>query len=236
MRGRRRRRLKQLSIAYPSGWGGKRKGAGRKRRGRTCVPHRRRERFSHRHPLLVTVRLVDGLPTLRRLRMARVLAKAFAAGCRKPGFRICQFSIQSNHMHLVCEAADAVALTRGMQGFSIRVARALNRHLERSGRVFADRYHARVMRRPRQVRHGLCYVLQNARRHGVHRYREPGWVDPFSSARYFDGWSGPVELAPVEPGTGPPVARAQTWLLTTGWTRWGLIGVDEVPAAGRFRA
>ncbi len=118
----------------------------------------------------------------------------------------------------------------------MRVTRGINKLLGgRKGSVFDDRYQVEVLTNPRQVRNALCYVLQNARRHGIHRFRPSGWVDPCSSARYFDGWDGEVNLPPAEPDAARPVADAETWLLRTGWQRWGLIGIDEVPAAGRSR-
>ena len=77
----------------------------------------------------------------------------------------------------------------------------------RSGRVFDDRYHARVLRTPTEVRHAIHDVLGNARKHAAQRGETyaPGYVDPYSSA-------GAPDLAL------PP---AQTWLLREGWKRAG---------------
>src|SRR5690242_17078430 len=36
------------------------------------------------------------------------------------------FSVQSNHLHLIVEAADQSALSRAMQGLAIRLARRMN--------------------------------------------------------------------------------------------------------------
>ncbi len=165
--------------------------------------------------------------------MAAALRQVFARGCRRDDFRICQFSIQGNHVHLICEAPNAIALSRGMQAFNVRFARAVNRAMRRRGRVLAERYHEEILRTPQQVRNALCYVLQNARRHGEFTLDWVGGVDPFSSARYFDGWRVAPALPPLEAGMEPVVATATTWLLTTGWRRHGLVGLDEVPAAGR---
>jgi len=79
--------------------------------------------------------------------------------------------------------ADA-ELRRGVQGLTIRVAKAVNRALGRRGKVWDDRYHARALPTPREVRHALVYVLQNCRKH------LPGFrgLDPRSSAAWFDGW------------------------------------------------
>ena len=86
---------------------------------------------------------------------------------RQRALRVVHYSVMPNHIHLLVEAVDGVALARGTQGLSIRIARALNRILGRRGRVFADRYHARILRTPLEVRRALAYVLNNARRHGI---------------------------------------------------------------------
>jgi hypothetical protein len=139
-----------------------------------------------------------------------------------------------NHLHLVGEARSNRALSRGMQGFKNRVTRGLNRLCGgRKGTVWADRYHLEVLRSPKQVKAVLAYVLNNARRHGIAPAANPGWVDPFSSARYFDGWAtGPPEAADRRSTPGAPVAEAESWLLTVGWRQHGLIRPDEVPGRG----
>jgi hypothetical protein len=158
-------------------------------------------------------------------------------GCDRFGFRLVHFSVQHNHLHLVCEAEDERALARGMQGLSIRIARALNRRFERSGRVFADRYHSRPLRTPREVRHALAYVINNARHHGPKR--GPGWMDPCSSAVFFKGWQRGTWIDQGEcleelwSDAGRPFAAPATWLLCTGWKRHGLLATDEVPGTPR---
>jgi REP element-mobilizing transposase RayT len=193
------------------------------------------------HPVHVSVRLVDGLPRLRNFELCKVLKRAFLRGCLRKRFRICQFSILGNHIHLICEAADAGALAGGIQAWKVRVARGLNTVWGRSGAVFDGRYHAEILTSPTQVRNAVCYVMQNALRHGERLPRWAGGVDPYSSAWYFDGWAddtwraglSPPECDPGAPGE--PVAVAETWLLRTGWRRRGLIGIGELPAAGRGR-
>ena len=70
-----------------------------------------------------------------------------------------------------------------MQGLAIRVAKAVNRCLGRSGRVWDDRFHSRALRTPREVRNVLVYVLLNGRKHGVIGHG----IDPCSSGAWFDG-------------------------------------------------
>ena len=229
-------RTSQLHLEFPNTWGGRRKGAGRKRRAaQRQVPHRPRPRLASRFPVHITVRLLPGLPSLRGFELARVLRRAFVHGCDKRGFRICHFSIQRSHIHLICEAKSKDRLARGVQGWKVRVARGLNKPWQRKGSVFDDRYHLEVMKTPRQVRNGLCYVLQNGRRHGQRLPACGNGADVFSSACYFDGWrddrwrKGVPPPVPDPEAPGPPVAAPHTWLLNIGWRRHGLIRIDEVP-------
>lgn len=116
-----------------------------------------------------------------------------------------------------------------MQGLLIRVAKALNRLWGRSGSVFADRYHERVLKTPKEVRAALVYVLHNAKKHGL---RLAQGVDRFSSAPWFDGWREKLEVRGLA-GVEQPVAPARTWLLKVGWRRHRLLGFDEVPVVER---
>lgn len=227
---RKKRRLEQSLLDFRP-WGGARAGAGRKRRGpRARVPHRRRPPLASRHPVHVTARVREGLPDLREPRARRALEPALVAGAERFGFRLVEYSVQSNHVHMIVEAKGRDALSRGMQGLLVRLARALNRCWGRTGSVFGDRYHGRILRTPREVRHALAYVLCNARKHGVRIAR--GRPDPCSSGASFGGWR---HLA-------ARVARrlpdARTWLLGVGWKRHGGIEIDVVPgpSGGRPRA
>jgi REP element-mobilizing transposase RayT len=174
--------------------------------------------MTRHQPVHVTARVLK-LTSLRGRECYRVVNQALADGCRRAGFRVVEFSVMSNHLHLLCEAQDRSTLARGLQGLFIRIARRLNKHLGRRGRVFADRYRDRVLKTPREVRNALAYVLLNARRHAAERGRRytSMWVDPCSSARAF---FGVVEQK---------LPAARSWLLSAGWRRAGPIRIDEVP-------
>ena len=226
----RRRRSRQTEIQFRT-WGGARELSGRKKvlPGKPRVAHRARPKLASRFPVHVTTRIRDDVPRLRNRKRCQVLRAAMLAVSDEPGFRICEFSVQGSHLHLICEAEDNAALARGMKRFKLRVARGLNRQLNRRGSVFLDRYAMTILTTPRQTRNCLCYVLHNARRHGE---RLPG-VDPYSSARWFSGWADDSwrhGLSPP-PERKPCVSPAQTWLLTTGWRRHGLIRITETPAS-----
>ena len=247
----RSRRGRQLELAFRS-WGGARRGAGRKPAGlRARVSHGIRPALSSRHPVHVTIRLRAGLPSLRQVSAREAVERAFAAGKDRFGFRLSQFSLQTNHLHLIAEADDRRALSRGMQALLVRVARSLNRLWRRCGSVFSDRFHARALRTPREVRSVLLYVLHNARHHGL---RIIG-IDPYSSGPWFDGWKARRAVPPPlqrdgmrrrnEDAVAPiseewtssfvhPVVPARTWLLKEGWRRNGCIDMDETPLLERL--
>jgi len=203
--------------------GGARPGAGRRPTGeRALVPHDARARVTRHTPVFVTTRLLAGLPNLRRERTLARLRETFAAGADRFGFRLIEYSIQSNHLHFVAEAQDELALARGMKGLLVRVAKALNRAWERTGRVVGDRHHARVLKTPREVRNALVYVLQNARKHGA---RILG-IDAHSSGPWFSGW---MDRTPRRDRALP---EASSWLLLFGWLKGGRIATSEAPRAG----
>lgn len=236
---RRRRLRKGQQLLLPTHRrGGRRDGAGRPKKPGSGVSHLERPSLTHHEPLHVTLRVAPGLDSLRHRRLRKVVFAALAGGAERFGFRLVHFSVQSNHLHLMCEANDRRALTRGMQGLSIRLAKAINRKLGRKGKLFADRYHARAMRTPREVRHALAYVLQNARRHGL--VAPPRWLDPCSSALLFKGWcrddyvseDGARRLL-YDDEDRPILAAPKSWLLKSGWRRCGLLRPDEVPGAAK---
>jgi REP element-mobilizing transposase RayT len=247
---RARRTHKQLAMEFRTR-GGKRQGAGRKPvtarggRVRAGVGHRTRPAHNKAVPVHITVTIADeamkDTRTLRRRDCYRLLYRAFVRGCTRNrdigSFRICHYSVQRNHIHLIVEASSRAALSRGMQGFNIRLAKSINKLLGRTGKVLGDRYHEEPLATPRQVRNTLIYVINNARRHGEHRdvlpHQLPTWLDPYSSARYFDGWHERCAMSMPPPGEPCPVAPAETWLLAQGWRKHGTVPMNTMPAAGR---
>jgi putative transposase len=228
-------RIAQQELRWPATHGGAREGAGRKPgKGRQRVAHVQRPVVKSSWPVHVTVRMRGDVPRLRNFELAKVLRKAFVNGCQRDGFSICQFSIQGNHIHAICESSDRERLARGIQGWCVRLARGINGAVGRKGTLFAERYHVEVITTPRQMRNALCYVLQNARRHGERLDGKYHGMDPFSSALWFDGWADDRWRRGLEPEDAePPVAPARSWLLRTGWRRHKLLAITEVPPGGR---
>jgi hypothetical protein len=223
--------------------GGKRKGAGRKPKGkRVETAHDKRPTIKPYHALHVPMRVVDAVGNLRRRSMYKAVRDASVVAAVRERFRIVHLSIQGTHIHMLAEAKDAEALSRGVQGFEISVSRNINtmlgpdKYRRRRGRVFADRYHLEVITSPRQARNALSYVLNNWRKHREDQAGLPAtWlVDPFSSGISFPGWKemeGRDLMWPIREGYDPlMVRRPASWLLREGWKRAGTVSALEVPS------
>jgi putative transposase len=228
--------MEQLSLdctCKPEGRGGRRPGAGRKQR-RGAVSHRKRAAFAKRFPQHVTMRLGSETPPIARDWLMKRVVRPCIALSEKPFFRVVEFNVLSNHVHLICEADDAMTLARGVQGLAIRLARRLNSALKRKGKFFGPRYHAVALRSPAQVRNTLRYVLLNRKHHAAADKRFfAGWIDPYSSGVWFRGWQAPIrvnhiisDLVVLE----PPTKQPRTWLLRVGWRRAGPLSYDDRPA------
>jgi len=90
-----------------------------------------------------------------------------------------------------------------LQGLGVRIAKALNRMMGISGRVFADHYHSRIVKTPTELVNAIAYVLGNH----AHHFGEATAVDPYSSAA-LEGERRERVLS-----------HPRTWLLRTGWRR-----------------
>ena len=226
---------KQLELAavvnhvQPPRWGGARKGAGRKRTGaRPSVEHRVRPIHKRRHPVHVTLRARRGLPSFRSEVVNDVLRDVLFGRREKRyagSFQVVEFSIQDNHLHLIVEATEKDSLRSGVSGLVIAFAKRLNKKLHRRGKVWGDRWHGRELETPQEVRRALVYVFRNAAKHGS-TFIGTGFVDLFSSAWRFGGFTTPVVTYPEYDRWPEP--RPWTWLLGKGWhTLHGLIDPRE---------
>lgn len=226
-------------------WGGQRKGAGRPPKGpRSSESHERRERFSRSTPVHVTLRVVAPISTLRRPDAYHAIRRALYAVIDRDDFRIVHLGIECDHLHLIAEADSHVSLSAGMRAFETSAAQRLNRAISIAtgspclGKVFEDRYHARLITSPTQARNSISYVLNNWRRHGLDRGMETMFweVDYYSSGPSFDGWQE-LDQSPFLYATPDysrlSVSRPRTWLLRTGWRRAGNISMRDVPGLAR---
>ena len=199
-----RRKPVQLGFQLRT-WGGARQGAGRKPKGAQAgLPHLRRPILAARFPVHVTLRMLPHVWNLRSRRSFRVFDRAIRMAADRFGMRLCEFSIQGNHVHLVVEATDRTALARGIKGLGVRLAKGLNKLMDRRrGQVLADRYHEHILRTPSEVKRAVLYVRRN---HAKHIAQRGGRVAPDDLDFY--------SSASTEHGIILPAPR--TWLLGQG--------------------
>ena len=237
----------ELPLAEPPRRGGKRPGAGRKPvhllpSGKPMYRRvRKRPPVTSRDAVHVVLRVSDAVGRLRRRAAYHAIRQAMRAPSARRLVRVVHISIQRQHIHLLVEADHEQALARGIQGLEIAAARRLNAAItverrlpaRRRGLVFVGRYHAEIIKTPRQARHALAYVLNNWRRHredlaGAAQRRAA--IDPYASGAVFDGWRDPPASLGFPADYQPlPVAAPRSWLLRVGWRRHGPIGVRDVP-------
>ena len=225
------------------GRGGKRAGAGRKRAPgvRESVPHQPRAKHVAAHPVHVTLRARSGLPSFRE-QVIHDMFRAVLFRQRKrryaQTFKVVEFSVQTNHLHLIVEATGVQDahdnLRSGISGLVISFAKRLNGILGRKGKVWGDRWHGRELGSPREVRNAIVYVFRNLAKHGT-RMLGDGNVDHLSSAPRFRWWSRPL-MWPFADDPWPD-ASPRTWLLGTGWRTRGGGPIDpcEVRRGGHER-
>src|SRR5882672_1747694 len=148
-----RKRHVQTELVFRS-WGGARRGAGRPAAGpRSSEPHLRRPKLLASQPVHVVMRVANDVGSLRKRDLYMAIREATITAARRENFRIVHLSIQRTHLHLIVEATDRLALARGMQGLQISAAKHINaaisgRGVRRRGKVFTDRYHARILNSP----------------------------------------------------------------------------------------
>jgi hypothetical protein len=115
-RSSRRRLPVQLSLddaRRPSGHGGWRPRAGRKRR-RGVLASGARGPASV--PLHVTLKVIGGLPSFRREAVARVVRAAIAAGGHRGDFRVVHYNVLGDHLHFVVEGPARWRSRAGCRG------------------------------------------------------------------------------------------------------------------------
>ena len=233
-------RSRQGDLFLNRGRGGKRTGAGRPRAlGRRRNWVRVRAALSKNTPVHVTLRVVKAVGGLRRRRGYHAIRKAIQTTWRRSDFRVVHVSIQREHIHLICEADDKLALGRGMKALQVSAAHHLNaavsldrgERVSRKGTVFPERYFVQPLKTPRQVRNAIAYVLNNWRRHreDLEGTFHSAQLDPYASGVLFDGWDRPYPFIPPETFVPLGTVRPQTWLLEHGWRRHSAIDPREVP-------
>jgi putative transposase len=210
--------MKQLEFAKTRGWGGKRRGAGRKNLSKT-VNHHKRERVDWKKPLHITHRLRANGPNLRTRRFHRQFREAIRR-IQLFGVNVLHYSILNNHLHIIVEAKDNQSLTKGMRSLFTSLAKRL-----KWGRIFNGRYHLCVITSPTQMKNTLRYVLLNAAQHA----KLIDYIDEFSSGFHFPHWRNlvriteqlAVQIGRVDALESAGLSQPRSWLAAEGWMRAG---------------
>jgi REP element-mobilizing transposase RayT len=230
--------MKQLEFSGISGWGGRRRGAGRPNL-LGQVGHEKRARVQAKFPLHITMRVKEGIPPLRTRHILREFKKAIQAA-RAFGLFINHFVLLDNHFHLIAEASSNEALTRAMKSLGSRFAKAIRKASDHNASgvglsdctrpqssVFESRYHLHVLKTPREVRNALQYVLLNKPKHeGMLEY-----IDWFSSGFDFQSWRELIRPGPMieaqlqERGLFESQGQAQVQA-REGWMKAGRFMLD----------
>lgn len=169
------------------------------------MPHTARPRVSRHKPHHVTVRVTRGTWNLRSQRCFAPIRCALERASKRSGFRVVQFSVQHNHMHLIVEADGRGAMSNGLRRLLSRIARDLNTLMRAHGARFDDRYHEHILATPTETSNALRYVLGNR-------------------AEHLTRWGRPVDRSAVDPFSSLAVrvvVAPESWLLKEGWTRAG---------------
>ena len=163
---------------YRGKHGGRRPGSGRKRIHSKGVAHRKRESVKPRHALHINFRVKVQIKN----KLSLQILKRAIQNARTHGLKIIHFSLQSNHVHLLVEAANKEILTRGMRSLTITFSKGVDK-----GRIQLERYHLHVLKTLQETKNATHYVLFNEQKHsGLKRayisdYSSLGWVRDLKS-------------------------------------------------------
>ena len=198
------------------------------RRGKDArVAHGSRPLLKKGEVVHVTIKLEGGLPSLRKGEALAVVLAAIERVNKGGVIQIVEFSIQSNHVHLIVEASSSADLSRGMASLNTGLGMRLNRIWNRvgEGSVFKERFHMVVIGNPTQMRRVLNYVLRN----DVHHQLGLGRLDPCSSAPSFGGWQelqdAGSKAETAEAARACVSVEPRVWLLKKGW--WKVSGGEQ---------
>ena len=150
------------------------------------------------------VTLRSALSGLRTPEILVALCRALRGANRRDPerFRVVHFALRDDRIELVVEAKNARYLSEGMRSVAIRIARSMNLALGRTGRVWTDRWHGRLLKTPEDVRSALVSM-------------RPPFAEP------------PPSESPDN--SAPPLAAPRTALLRSAWRTPDLLALCEPP-------
>jgi len=175
----RKPRQEKLPLVEKLKHGGFRKGAGRPKS--DFLTHKTRETITGKHPLHITFKIKAGLPSLRQKRFYQAFKKSVLKAQNK-GLRLLQFSILSNHVHMIVEISDNKTLHAALKSLNTAFAKRVNFLVNRIGAVLRERFHLHILRTPQEYKNALKYVLLNFAKHDGKNFE----IDLYSSAVTFN--------------------------------------------------
>jgi REP element-mobilizing transposase RayT len=126
----------------------------------------RRHDLPHYGAYHLTMRGVDGCDIFLDDQDRQSFLRFMRLATVKSEWRLFAFCLMRNHFHLVV-LGELERVSRGMHTLAFRHAQTFNRRHERRGHLYADRFHARVIRNDEHLGNACAYVLGNAERAGV---------------------------------------------------------------------
>lgn len=172
---------KQQSLnLYLGQHGGRRPSSGRNRLHSKGVSHRTREQITSRTPVHINFKVstyIQSRPALEILTIA--ISKA-----HEHGLNIIYYALQSNHIHLIAEAQNNEALTRGMRALTISFAKRIQKLKSTHETIQLERYHLHVLKCPKEVENAITYVLENETHHTGHQSK-PGFAGQLHAPNCF---------------------------------------------------
>lgn len=147
-----------------------------------------------------------------------------AENAKKHQLHVLHFSLQSNHVHLILECVNNKALANGMKSLAGGFGRAIRKCGGGEGPVFKGRYHLQLIKKPKQMKSGLAYVLLNQSKHE----ELVPYSDRFSSSAHFHQWKKLLgkDTGPLLPSRQKHrrllpnyLSSPRSWLAQEGWQR-----------------
>ncbi len=199
-------------------WGGKREGAGRPATS-PFVSHVSRPEFEgKRLPMLITLRLRSGLPSLQLKHFYETFERA-ALRARRFGLRVIHFKLLPKSILMICEFHEREQLERSFKSLNTTMAIAMKRALkekneaEHRGPIFLGRFKMELLHSPERLKGAMSTVLK-------------GENPAYSSAPLFTLWNKLLEGDPKPELSSADLekprritALPQFWLTKVGWTK-----------------
>lgn len=168
---------KQLTLnLYRGTHGGRRPNSGKKRKHSPGVSHKGREEIKPIYPLHVNFKYNT---YIKSEAVFEIFIKSLR-NARSHGIFILQYSIQSNHIHLIIEAESNSHLETGMRSLTSTMVKLIQSLKHITGPIQIERYHLHVLKTPAETLNAFNYVIYNEHHHtGLQRPNQYSSINGF---------------------------------------------------------